>query len=78
MSRSSRREGLQNLLAALKSDKIDVVIIFSTNRLYRKTYRSLAFVEEEVIERINRRIFVSTSLMISIQRENCKKSWSIP
>ncbi|MCC6123762.1 MAG: recombinase family protein [Pirellulales bacterium] len=35
--RSSRREDLQNLRAALESGSIDVVIIFSTNRLYRKT-----------------------------------------
>ncbi|MCC6126087.1 MAG: recombinase family protein [Pirellulales bacterium] len=55
--RSSRREGLQNLRAALESEQIGVVIIFSTNRLYRKTYRSLAFVEEEIIDRGKRCVF---------------------
>ncbi|MCC6126812.1 MAG: recombinase family protein [Pirellulales bacterium] len=56
--RSSRREELQNLRAALESGSIGVVIIFSTNRLYRKTYRSPAFVEKEVIDRGMRCVFV--------------------
>lgn len=60
--RSSRRPGLKLLQAALEADEIDVVIIFATNRLYRMTHRSLAFVEEQIIERGKRCVFVASGI----------------
>lgn len=35
--RSSRREGLRGFQEALAANRVDVVIVFSNNRLYRKT-----------------------------------------
>lgn len=56
--KSSRRQGLKDFHAALVEDRADVAIMFTTNRLYRKTYQSLAFVEEEIVDRGKRAVFV--------------------
>src|SRR5690349_15472343 len=40
------RPGLNALRACLAARSVGVVFFFSTNRLFRKTYRSLQFVEE--------------------------------
>ncbi len=40
--RSSRREGLKALQAALEAKEVDVVIVFATSRLFRKQYKSLS------------------------------------
>ncbi len=40
------REGLENLESALKAKKAQVLMLFSTSRLFRKTYRTLAFVDQ--------------------------------
>ena len=42
--------------------KPQVVLFFATNRLYRKTHRSLRFVEEEVVEQGIRAVFISQGL----------------
>lgn len=60
--RSARRKGLQALQDALENDQVDVVIIFTTNRLFRKTYQSLAFVEEEIVDRGKRCVFVCSNI----------------
>jgi len=59
---SSRRPGLNGLRDALEDRKIDVLLVFSTNRLFRKTYKSLQFVEEELVERGVRCIFVKSKI----------------
>ena len=60
--RSSRRKGLKALQQALENDEIDVVIVFTTNRLYRKMYQSLMFVEEEIVDRGKRCVFVRSGI----------------
>ena len=56
--RTFKREGLQAMLTALENDEIDVVICFATNRLYRKVYKALQTVEEEIVDRRKRCVFV--------------------
>jgi DNA invertase Pin-like site-specific DNA recombinase len=58
----ARRRGLQELQAALAAGKLSVLFVFSTNRLFRKAHKSMAFVEEEVVERGKRCIFVSNGI----------------
>ena len=58
----TRRHGLQELQAALVAGTLQVLLVFSTNRLFRKAYKSMAFVEEEVVERGKRCIFVSNGI----------------
>jgi DNA invertase Pin-like site-specific DNA recombinase/transposase len=60
--KSSRRQGLHQLRDALEADRIDVVVVFTTNRLYRKMYQSLAFVEEEIVDRGKRCVFVHSGI----------------
>jgi site-specific DNA recombinase len=43
------RPGLNQLRARLARGGIDVFLVFTTNRLFRKTYKALQFVEEEVL-----------------------------
>lgn len=57
-----RRPGLTALRQTLASKNATVLLVFGTNRLYRKTYKALAFVEEEVVEQGGRCIFVSTQI----------------
>lgn len=57
-----KREGLDGLRSAMTAKKIEVALFFATNRLYRKMYRSMKFVEEELVERGIRGVFVSQSL----------------
>ena len=53
-----RRPGLDRLRSILAGKAVDVLLVFSTNRLSRKTYKALQFVEEEVVERGIRCVFV--------------------
>src|SRR5206468_3758113 len=53
----SDREGLNALRACLDRKDATVVFFFATNRLFRKTYRSLQFVEEQVVEKGARAVF---------------------
>ena len=57
-----RRQGLNELRTALAEGKLAVLLVFATNRLYRKAYKSLQFVEEEVVERGGRCIFVNSGI----------------
>jgi hypothetical protein len=57
-----RRPGLQGLRSLLASERVQVLLVFTTNRLYRKTYKSLQFVEEDVVERGIRCLFVKSGV----------------
>jgi hypothetical protein len=57
-----RRTGLQALRTLLAGKRIQVLLVFTTNRLYRKTYKALQFVEEEVVERGIRCLFLKSGV----------------
>ena len=57
-----RRPGLQRLRTLLPTGAVQVLLVFTTNRLYRKTYKALQFVEEEVVERGIRCLFVKSGI----------------
>jgi len=59
---SSNRSGLQALQQAIEQGGIDAVVIFATSRLFRKTYRALRFVHEEIVERGIRGVFVKSAI----------------
>ncbi len=52
-----QRAGLTQIKALLEKKAIQILLIFATNRLHRKMYRALQFVEEEVAGRGIRCIF---------------------
>ncbi len=56
------REGLNRLRECLRRKSVQVVLFFATNRLFRKTYRSLQFVEEQIVEHGVRAIFVKSGV----------------
>ncbi len=57
-----RRRGLDVLREALKQKRFRVFLVFNTARLFRKAYRSMQFVEEELVESGVRAIFVHSDL----------------
>ncbi len=57
-----QRPGLNRLRAVLAGGSIRVFLVFTTNRLFRKTYKALQFVEEEVVERGIRCLFVKSGV----------------
>jgi site-specific DNA recombinase len=57
-----RRPGLQQLQTLLATGTIQVLLVFTTNRLFRKTYRALQFVEEDLVERGIRCLFVKSGV----------------
>jgi site-specific DNA recombinase len=57
-----RRPGLDQLRLILARKVVSVLLVFATNRLYRKTYKFLQFVEEEVVERGIRCLFVKSGV----------------
>ena len=64
-----RRPGLQALRAALAgAAPPDVVLFFATNRLYRKMYRSIQFVEEDIVGRGLRALFVAQKIDTADER----------
>lgn len=56
------RPGLNALRTLLNRRAAQVVFFFATNRLFRKTYRSLQFVEEQVVEKGVRAVFVKSGV----------------
>lgn len=60
--KTHRRAGFQSLMAAIAAGEIDTVIVFSTNRLFRKRYKTLQFVEEEILDRRLRCVFIKTGI----------------
>ena len=58
----SNRPGLNRLRAILEKKAVQVLLVFSTNRLFRKMYKALQFVEEEVVERGIRGVFLASHI----------------
>src|SRR5262249_29280591 len=58
----SRRPGLTSLKESIERDVFQVFLVFTTSRLFRRTYKALQFVEEEIVERGIRGIFVKSHL----------------
>jgi site-specific DNA recombinase len=57
-----RRPGLTALRHAIEQKAFQVFLVFTTSRLFRRTYKALQFVEEELVERGIRGIFVKSNL----------------
>ena len=57
-----RRPGLIALRQATKKKAFQVFLVFTTSRLFRRTYKALQFVEEELVDRGIRGIFVKSNL----------------
>jgi DNA invertase Pin-like site-specific DNA recombinase len=60
--KKNRRSGFTALKKAIEDGEVDVVIVFATNRLFRKTYKTLLFVEEEIVDRGLRCVFVKSGV----------------
>lgn len=56
--RRSRRKGLARMLAILEGKYIDTLLVFKASRIFRKAHKSMAFIDEEVVERGIRAISV--------------------
>src|SRR5262245_38893033 len=57
-----RRPGRTQLREALKARRFQVLLVFATNRLYRKSYKSVKLVEEEIVEKGMRCILVKQGI----------------
>ena len=57
-----RRAGLMAMMAALEAGELDVVITVATNRLHRKVHMALQFVEESIVEKRRRCVFVHQNI----------------
>jgi hypothetical protein len=57
-----RRPGLDRLKLVLAHKAVKALLILTTNRLSRKTYKALQFVEEEVVGRGIRALFVKSGV----------------
>jgi len=57
-----RRPGLLALRKKIEAAEIQTFMVFTTSRLYRRTYKALQFVEEELVERNIRGIFVKSNI----------------
>jgi site-specific DNA recombinase len=58
----SKRDGLDQLREVLRAKRVKVLLLFATNRLFRKVYRTLEFVEEVVSEHGIRCVFVKSGV----------------
>ena len=59
---SNRRAGLEALRQVIAAKQVDVIIVFATSRLFRRSYRALQFVHEEIVERDMRCVFVHSGI----------------
>lgn len=57
-----RRPGLAALRLAIDQKQFDTFLVFATSRLFRRTYKALQFVEEQLVERGIRAIFVKSGI----------------
>lgn len=57
-----RRPGLDQVRAVLGKRAARTLLVFTTNRLFRKNYKCMKFVEEEVVGRGLRCVFVRTGI----------------
>lgn len=60
--RRKSRPGLNQLTAAIENKRFDVLLVLTTSRLFRKTYKAMQFVEEELVEQGIRTIFTKSRL----------------
>jgi len=58
----SKRDGLDQLRCVLRTKKVKALLLFATNRLFRKVYRTLEFAEEVVSEHGIRAVFVKSGV----------------
>ena len=58
----NQRAGLDQLRAVVAGKKIDVLLLFATNRLFRKVYLTLQFVDQTVVEKGIRCVFVKDGI----------------
>ncbi len=71
--KSSRRQGFKDFQEALAGNRAGVAVIFTTNRLYRKFYQTLAFVEEEIVDKGKRAVFVKSGPIDTDDKEQWRK-----
>ena len=57
-----RRPGLAKLRAAIDEKAFQVLLLFTTSRLYRRNYKSMQFVEVQLVGRGIRAVFVKSNL----------------
>ena len=57
-----RRPGLAALRQAIQQKQFDTFLVFATSRLFRRTYKALQFVEEQLVEKGIRAIFVKSGI----------------
>jgi DNA invertase Pin-like site-specific DNA recombinase len=60
--RLRRRPSRLALQAALEKGRFDVLVVFATSRLERNDYRIQQFVQEEIVERGKRAVFVMSNV----------------
>jgi site-specific DNA recombinase len=58
----NQRAGLDQIRAVVSGKKIDVLLLFATNRLFRKVYLTLQFVDQTVVEKGVRCVFVKDGI----------------
>ena len=57
-----RRPGLAALRKAIEEKQFNTFLVFATSRLFRRTYKALQFVEEQLVEKGIRAIFVKSGI----------------
>jgi DNA invertase Pin-like site-specific DNA recombinase len=57
-----KRPGLNSVREHLARKRANVLLVLTTNRLFRKMYKCMKFVEEEVVERGLRSVFVKSGI----------------
>lgn len=58
----NQRAGLDQLRTVVSAKKINVLLLFATNRLFRKVYLTLQFVDQTVVEKGVRCVFVKDGI----------------
>jgi site-specific DNA recombinase len=58
----NQRDGLDQLRAVLEAKKVHVLLLFATNRLFRKVYLTLQFVDQTAVENGIRCVFLKSGI----------------
>jgi site-specific DNA recombinase len=58
----NQREGLDQLRSILAAKKVQVLLLFATNRLFRKVYLTLQFVDQTAVENGIRCVFLKSGI----------------
>jgi DNA invertase Pin-like site-specific DNA recombinase len=58
----NQREGLDQLRSVLTAKKVQALLLFATNRLFRKVYMTLQFVDQTAVENGIRCVFVKDAI----------------